>query len=180
MESKVKMPLMNRAARIAKNQGADWMIYLDADEFIVLNNFKNIKQMLYAFSYADQLAINWVAFGSNNHVKDPDGLLLENYTKSDAKLHNHVKSFVRPSQIINATSPHFYNIMNPIRNITINNKVLSKPSPFNECDLNFNEAYAYIAHYAIQSEETYTRRKVELPTDHTAVFRGKCCSRRFT
>jgi|APGre2960657423_1045063.scaffolds.fasta_scaffold64538_2 hypothetical protein len=172
MESKVKMPLMNRAARIAKNQGADWMIYLDADEFIVLNNFKNIKQMLYAFSYADQLAINWVAFGSNNHVKDPDGLLLENYTKSDAKLHNHVKSFVRPSQIINATSPHFYNIMNPIRNITINNKVLSKPSPFNECDLNFNEAYAYIAHYAIQSEETYTRRKVELPTDHTAVFRG--------
>ncbi len=172
MESKVKIPLMNRATTIARKFGVDWMIYLDADEFVVLNYFKNVKQMLYAFSYADQLAINWVPFGSNNHVKDPEGLMLESYTKSDPKLDKHIKSFVRPSQIINVTSPHFYNIMNPVRNITINNKVLSPPNAFNHCDIDFNRAYAYIAHYAIQSEETHSRRKVELPTDHTGVFRG--------
>lgn len=176
MENKVKIPLMNRAVTIAKKQGVDWMIYLDADEFLVLNSFKNVKQMLYAFSYADQLAINWVAFGSNNHVKDPEGLMLESYTRSDPKLHSHVKSFVRPYQIINVISPHFYNIINPNRNITINNKVKIPPNEFNECDLDFNQAYAYIAHYAIQSEETHTRRKVDLPTDHTGEFRGNVVS----
>uniref|UniRef100_A0A6C0KXQ0 Glycosyltransferase family 92 protein n=1 Tax=viral metagenome TaxID=1070528 RepID=A0A6C0KXQ0_9ZZZZ len=170
--SKVKIPLMNRAKTIANKFGADWMIYLDADEFVILNYFKNVKEMLYAFRFADQLAINWVPFGSNNHTIDPEGLMLDNYTRSDAKLDHHVKSFVRPSQIINATSPHFYNIVNSLRNITINNKILSPPNAFNECDIKFDEAHAFIAHYAIQSEETHTRRKVNLPTDNTGTFRG--------
>jgi hypothetical protein len=170
--SKVKIPLMNRAKIIAQKFGADWMIYLDADEFVVLNSFKNVKHMLYAFRYADQLAINWVPFGSNNHVNEPKGLMIDNYTRSDAKLDKHVKSFVRPSKIINSIHPHFYNIVNTLRNITINNKVLSPPNAFNECDIAFDKAHAFIAHYAIQSEETHTRRKVNLPTDNTGTFRG--------
>jgi hypothetical protein len=171
IQNKIKMPLMIRASKIAKKFNVDWMIYLDADEFIVLNNFKNVKDLLYLFKNADQLAVNWVCFGSNNHVKEPSGLILENYTKSELKLDQHVKSFVRPSQVINATNPHYYNIMNPFRNITINKKI-KPPQPFNHCNLNFNMAFAYIAHYIHQSEETYKRRKNDLPTDDSGIFRS--------
>jgi hypothetical protein len=172
MSNKIKLNLMNRASKIAKILNVDWMIYLDADEFIILNNFKNVKDLLYVFNFADQLAINWVCFGSNNHVKDPPGLILENYTKSVGKLDQHVKSFVRPSQVISATNPHFYNIMNPIRNITINKKIISPPKPFNPCNIKFNESIAYVAHYLMQSEETYKRRKTDLPSDDSGTFRG--------
>ena len=37
-----KIPLMKRAAEIAANMRADWFIYLDADEFIILNNFRGV------------------------------------------------------------------------------------------------------------------------------------------
>ena len=40
MNSPIKLPLMMRAAKAAQLLGADWMIYLDADEFIMLNNIK--------------------------------------------------------------------------------------------------------------------------------------------
>ena len=34
---------MNEALKIAKMYKADWFIYLDADEFIILNDFKGVK-----------------------------------------------------------------------------------------------------------------------------------------
>jgi hypothetical protein len=173
LPNKVKIPLMNRAANIAKKFKVDWMIYLDADEFIILNFYENVKQLLNVFKYADQLAVNWVPFGSNNHIQTPDGLILENYTRCDDKLNKHVKSFVRPSQIKSVSSPHFYNIMNPARDITITNRIKQPNSPFNESNIFFNKAHAYVAHYAMQSEETYKKRKVDLPTDDTGAFRGQ-------
>jgi hypothetical protein len=172
IEKDIKLTLMRRAATIAKNNNADWMIYLDADEFIALNYFKNIKQMLYAFSYADQLAINWLYFGSNNHINDPEGLLIDNYTKSDSIVDKHVKSFVRPSQILNAVNPHYYIIVNPLRNISINNNIMPV-NPFNDCQIHYTKIFAFIAHYVFQSEETYIRRKVNLPTDDVGVFRER-------
>jgi hypothetical protein len=172
MNSPIKLPLMMRAAKAAQLLGADWMIYLDADEFIILNYFKTIKALLYEFHFADQLGVNWVYFGTNNHIKEPEGLILDNYTRSDGTLDQHVKSFVRPSQIVSATNPHFYNIRNKARNVTIN-KRFQPPGPFNHCNLEYSKVFAYIAHYVFQSEETYTRRKVNLPTDDVGIFRSK-------
>jgi hypothetical protein len=63
--------------------------------------------------------------------------------------------------------------MNPARDITITNRLKNPGSALNECNVHFNNALAYIAHYAIQSEETYRKRKIELPTDHTGVYRGQ-------
>jgi len=175
MSGAIKIPLMNKATAIASSLGADWFLYLDADEFLILNSFYGVKQMLNAFNYADELAINWLYFGSNHHVSEPaSGLLLENYTKSDQLIDKHVKSFVRPTTVTNITNPHFYHIQNPARNITINNKSIP-PNPFNESvtNTNYNMMHAYIAHYVNQSEETYIKRKVLMPTDDTNSFRPK-------
>ena len=171
-EKNVKLTLMNVAAKIAKKLKVDWFIYLDADEFLILSNqFIGVKHFLNHYNNAYSLAVNWLVFGSNNHVKEPEGLILENYTKSEINLDKHVKSFVRPSEVIKANNPHYYVIQNPNRMFGINRR-LTEPFYFNNININYSIAPAYIAHYINQSEETYLKRKINLPTDDTGVFRN--------
>jgi hypothetical protein len=174
-ERNVKITLMNVAAKIAKNLKVDWFIYLDADEFLILNDqFIGVKHFLNHYNNAHSLGVNWLYFGSNNHIKDPEGLILENYTKSETNIDQHVKSFVRPYEVVKATNPHYYVIKNPNRMFGMN-KRLTKPFEFNSININYSNhsiVPAYIAHYLYQSEETYIRRKVNLPTDDTGIFRN--------
>ena len=72
----------------------------------------NVKQFLDNFNRAHSLGINWLMFGSNNLINDPNDLMLNSYTKSEIILNQHVKSFVRPSEIIGCDNPHFYHIKN--------------------------------------------------------------------
>jgi hypothetical protein len=168
-----KFPLMKRAAEIAANMRADWFVYLDADEFIILNNFKGVKAMLNRYHFADSLALNWLMFGTNNHITEPEGLILENYTRSDEKLNQHVKTFVRPSQVSVAgpASPHSYYVVNPSRMFAITGESMTN-SGFNPTRFPFWRSPAFIAHYVYQSEETYKQRKISLPSDDTGTFRA--------
>jgi len=168
-----KFILMNKARNIAAIMKADWFIYLDADEFIIFNNnYMGVKQMLSRYHFADSLALNWVMFGTNNHVKEPEGLILENYTKSDLTLNQHVKTFVRPSQISLAgpTNPHNYNIVNPNRMFAITGESMMN-KVFNPSNMSFDKCPAFIAHYYSQSEETYKERKILLPSDDIGSIR---------
>jgi len=173
MNAAPKLPLMKRASEIACLMKADWFIYLDADEFIILNKFRGVKDMLNHYHFTDSLSLNWLMFGTNNHIKEPDDLLLENYTKSDSKLNNHVKTFVRPSQVSTAaaTTPHTYHIVNPTRSFAITGESM-KNETFNPTKRIFWQIPAFIAHYIYQSEETYKARKILLPTDDTGGFRS--------
>jgi len=162
----IKLMLMNRAKEIANKFNIDWFIYLDADEFFILNKFfKNVKHFLNTYSYANSIVFNWLMFGSNNFVNDPSGLLFENYIRSQEKLDQHVKSFVRPNEIKNCVNPHFYNMKNPSRMLGIDFKIMKNPYYFNNIDIPFYKAPAYIAHYVYQSEESYKRRKINLKGD---------------
>jgi hypothetical protein len=166
LEENIKLKLMNSAKLIAKQINLDWFIYLDADEFLILNPFfKGVKHFLNSFSYADSVGINWLMFGSNNLVKEPCGLLLENYTKSSKLLDHHVKSFVRPSKIVNCINPHYYEMKDPTKMFGINFKTMRPPYYFNENDKPYYQVPAYIAHYVFQSEETYKRRKIDIKGD---------------
>jgi hypothetical protein len=169
-QNSIKLTLMKKALAIARKMRVDWFIYLDADEFIILNNnLRGIKELLSKYHFADSLALNWLMFGTNNLINDPDGLILNNYTKSDLILNKHVKSFVRPLQATDAINPHFYNIINKKKMCCLN-KVLNphkEPYCFNTTNLNYKQVLAYIAHYRYQSEETYNNRKVLLKRDDT-------------
>jgi hypothetical protein len=172
MEGAIKMPLMLRAAKIATTSGADWMLYLDADEFLVLNAFQHVKQMLKYYLMADSLAINWLMFGTNNHKNEPEyGLILENYTKSDSLIDKHVKTFVRPSQVVDAITPHYFVIVNPSRMVSLNMKPMVNSKSFNEWSIEYNKCPAFIAHYVYQSEESYINRKINLPRDDNSLYR---------
>jgi mRNA-degrading endonuclease HigB of HigAB toxin-antitoxin module len=174
-ENPVKLKLMNMAATIATQNDFDWMLYLDADEFLILNSYNGVKQMLNNFSFAHLLSINWLMFGTNHIVKEPSGLIIENYTKSEAKLNKHVKCFVRPKEVKNVNNPHYYNIKNNNKMYNIDGKKMELFSyhAFHENNLFFQNVPAYISHYFYQSEETYIKRKIQLPQDDTGNMRGK-------
>jgi hypothetical protein len=167
----IKLILMDKAADIANYLKMDWMIYLDADEFIILNKYKDIKQFLTFYNHADSLGVNWLFFGSNYLKKDPDGLIIENYTKSDLFLNDHLKSFVRPSKIISAGNPHFYYIKDNTRYFGINNVSIKNTYYSNNYRVEYSKTPIYIAHYLNQSEETFTKRKINLPRDDTGGHR---------
>ena len=172
LENPIKMNLMNKAAKISVLLKADWMIYLDADEFVILNDkYKGIKHLLSDYNYAHSLSVNWLMFGSNNLKKDPDGLILENYTKSDLFLHHHVKCFVRPTKVIDSINPHYYNLKNIYRYFEINNNLIKPPYHTNDCHTDYHKVPIYIAHYIYQSEETFLNRKILLPRDYNGETR---------
>lgn len=172
MENGIKMPLMNVALKIAKNMHADWFIYLDADEFIILHNsLKSVKQLLNLHNDADSLAINWLMFGSNYLKTEPTNLMLESYTRCSSELVDLVKCFVRPHKALNATNPHHYNMMDLDRCNGTNHKKIKANCSINKHKVPYALSYAYIAHYVYQSEESFTKRKLMLPADDTGTFR---------
>lgn len=155
---------MKDALNICQKNNVSWMLYLDADEFLCLNKEKNVKDFLNNFSEADAIGVNWLMFGSSGHVKQPTGLITENFIKSELRLNIHVKSFVRPSIVKQIYCPHSYVITNPNRYFS-SNKTKMKMGPFNNQALPFINTNAYIAHYYIQSEEEYLRRKSRVLDD---------------
>jgi len=171
LDTSIKITLMNQASQIANLLEMDWMIYLDSDEFIILNKYKNVKQLLTVYNHADSLGVNWLLFGSNHLTKDPDGLILENYTKSELFLNDHLKSFVRPSKIIRPGNPHFYVIKDPNRYFGVNNKNITTLHHSNDYPIEYHKSPIYIAHYVNQSEETFTKRKLILPRDDNGEHR---------
>jgi len=162
----IKAKLGNEAVYIAKKMNSSWMLYLDADEFLHLNKYNNVKDFLRAFNFADAIGINWLVFGSNGHETQPKGLLTENFIKSDKVLNNHVKTFVRPDSVSSVPNAHFYNIINPIRYFAATGNRM-KQNPFNDVPILFTKTSAYIAHYYVQSEEEYIRRKNRKMDDGT-------------
>ena len=165
-DGNIKLQLMNSARILAKQMNLDWFIYLDADEFLIINKFfKGVRHFLNSYSYAHSIGVNWLMFGSNNLVNDTEGLILENYKKSSKILDQHVKSFVRPNEIIDCINPHFYNMKNPSKMLGLNFKVMQYPFCFNNINIPYYKAPAYIAHFVYQSEETYKKRKLDLIGD---------------
>jgi hypothetical protein len=162
----LKNNLMTKAKLIAKSY--NWMLYLDADEFLVLNQHDTVEQFLKNYKEYNQVGINWLMFGSSNLSKEPDGMILENYLYCENFVNPHMKSFVRPDSIIDILNPHLFTTNN--MNISIN-AVTKKPinqSEEGRYILNkklYNNVPVYIAHYLYQAYDVYLSRKIDLPRD---------------
>lgn len=175
MTNPVKIPLIQRAVKMGIASKADWILYLDADEFLVLNAFSGVKHMLSTYYKAHSLSINWLMFGTSHHINEPEGLIIENYTKSDLIVDQHVKTFVRPQEVERITNPHFYYIYSPGRMITINKTIMNNSYGYawNPSNIPFFKINAFVAHYIFQSEETYMKRKISIEADDGSGYRNK-------
>jgi len=54
---------------------AKWMSILDLDEFLYSPETIDIKQVLLEYSEYAQIVVDWVHFGSNNHVMQPNSVV---------------------------------------------------------------------------------------------------------
>jgi hypothetical protein len=164
----IKVDLMYKAVEIANNQSVNWFLYVDADEFLVLNSHNQIKEYLSLFNEADAIAINWLFFGSNGYEEQPKGLLTNNFLRSDIRLNTHVKTIVRPHFVKKIENPHYYILQNPNRFFTGNGRPM-KTGPFNDEPLPFFKSMVYIAHYYGQSHNEWKRRKGRILDDGSTI-----------
>lgn len=79
-----------------------WIAFVDADEFIAPKGGNaDIPSMLAAFEPYAGLALNWKVFGTNGHVRPPEGLQIENYVRAiadDHDRHKVVKVIMQPEK----------------------------------------------------------------------------------
>jgi hypothetical protein len=162
----LKESLMIKAKELAKSY--DWMLYLDADEFLVLNQHSTVHELLATYEIYNQVGFNWLVFGSNYLTNEPDGMILENYIRCNPKLNMRIKSFVRPESVVSTKSPHAYitkNMKISINGITRKALISEHPYHYPLPDTLYTDTTAYVAHYMYQSYDIYNSRKVALPRD---------------
>ncbi len=93
---------------------AEWISFLDLDEFIRLPEHQSIGQFIASFGPAvDCVMFNWVFFGPNGHVAPPAQGVLQAYTRREAVLHPFTKHVTRshifddPKLVSNTTDASF-------------------------------------------------------------------------
>jgi hypothetical protein len=170
-----KKGLLLSAISYAKYNNYEWMMYLDADEFLIFPQYDNLYSFLDKYRDYDQIYINWLMFGSNFLDKqESNKTILESYTKCENTFNLHVKSFCRPNKITDKyIYPHCYSIENSNKIANTNNGLINMAEPFfmktpdikNISDINNSEVY--IAHYHLQSYDTFLKRKVNRRRDDT-------------
>ncbi|GLR68068.1 hypothetical protein GCM10010909_27490 [Acidocella aquatica] len=80
---------------------AEWISFLDLDEFIRLPPGQSIAQFIAPLApVADCVLFNWVFFGPNGHKTPPDRPVLESYTRREALVHPFTK-YVARSTVFN-------------------------------------------------------------------------------
>ena len=76
---------------IAQTLGADWMLYLDSDEFVVLNNSAMISHFLRDYAKYEKVGLNLLVFRSGEEGEET---LIGSCTSCNSRLSDIVKTFV--------------------------------------------------------------------------------------
>ena len=167
-DGNIKRSCMELAINIAKANKYTWMLYLDADEFLVLSN-NTVHDFLSSYKNVNQIGLNWIFFGSNYLSVEPSGMMLESYVRCNSKINKHVKSFIKPNSIIGIYNAHSYKTLDPLRTISC-----YKSIPMDSIEPWFidipNKSYidmpAYVAHYVNQAYSVYTKRRLNRKRDN--------------
>lgn len=146
------------------NADIDWMAFIDGDEFLFAPSHADVAEALaeYAEHPLSALAAYWICYGSNGHVQEPEGLIIENYPRhsgSDFGPNRHVKSIVRGGQAIQCTGSHLFVTPNGTYDEQLRlmqSPVLSDPASAP------SHATFRINHYVTQSLAYYTDVKEKM------------------
>lgn len=79
---------------------AEWIMFLDIDEFLCLRGLNNIDTFMNSLPAAwDAVYFNWVYFGTSGFAERPDGSVLLQYTKREPVINPYTKVLIRSSKI---------------------------------------------------------------------------------
>jgi hypothetical protein len=158
----------------------DYVFYVDLDEFLFIDKFKNIQELVTDYLPFDVLKINWLFFGSNNLLKNHGtNNIIDLFTKSHGLLcygTGSLKSITKVSSIstdnnIFQYGPHILPIIpNAIVKDIEKNIQLSYGNDLNHSTPQLlNSSYLnniYIAHYSCQDLTTFVERKLTNKTNY--------------
>jgi len=167
----IKILCMKKAIILAK--AYDWMMYLDADEFLVLNNHKTIQEFILSYTDTNQIILNWVFFGSSFLSTEPSGMMLENYIRCHANINKHVKSLVMPNTVIDIYNAHVYKTNNPNKSRSCYNSIpinINEPWFMSIPDKSYCDIPAYVAHYVNQAYNKYKERRLSRQRDDGSIL----------
>jgi hypothetical protein len=142
-----------------------WMAFIDGDEFLFPTTKDSMIKALDEFSEKQLSAIGvyWSNFGSSGHIKEPDGLIIENYkyrARRNFIPNRHIKSLVRGGQgkYVIPSDPHFFR--------TSLGTFDEKMRPITYGLTNYKPSYAKfcVNHYATQSQSFFTNFKSRYST----------------
>lgn len=137
----------------------DWMAFIDGDEFLHPSASGSLEKTLAAFDHErlSALAAFWLCYGSSGHVRDPDGLVLQDYprhSRSDFLPNRHVKSIVRGRQAIDVRGSHVFSTLNGTFDVCMR--------PITQGwmrELEPDHSQLRINHYAVQSFDFFRQTK---------------------
>jgi len=97
---------------------AEWMAFIDADEFLFPSVAGSVADVLHEYEDLDSLSVYWHMFGTSGHVRKPSGLVIENYTHRlrkpthSCKHLSRVKTIVRPCAVRGVHNTHVFILRN--------------------------------------------------------------------
>jgi hypothetical protein len=141
---------------------ADWLAFIDGDEFLYPTNTQSLLDVLAQYQYADMsaLGVYWQCFGSNGHVQDPNGLIISDYTRRaplSFESNSHVKSIVRGFQGKHCQAGPNSHMFNTILGTF---DELRRPIQFGLTSYQPTYQHLCINHYACQSYDFYKTFKM--------------------
>lgn len=140
----------------------EWIAFIDADEFLfpAQKDISIRDVLLHLPKDCGAYAVHWTMFGSNGHKHKTPGLVIERFTKRAKEINRHVKSIVRPDQILCVgKNPHCFYVREGSKVLCGVNTVKSLPKEYAIMDEKIPE-YLRINHYHTKSELEYRKRKL--------------------
>ena len=143
-------------------QKYDWLIFYDIDEFIYLNNYKNIKKFLNQkiFNDCEVICLNWIEHTDNNKLYYENKSLFERFKQIEnldkkSKKYPQVKPILR-GHISNIRIKHLHTINN---NLNICNGFGHKNKIFDSLKTKEPDyKNYYINHYFTKSTEEFIKK----------------------
>lgn len=136
----------------------DAMAFIDGDEFL-FSPEKNLPEELSKFfeSDASALGVYWMIYGSSGHFEEPDGLIIENFTrhaKIELPENRHIKTIIRGGEPANILHSHLFQTARGT--FDENQRLIDKPfmSEYIPSLGNFR-----LNHYLLQSYEYFQNKK---------------------
>lgn len=153
----IKMQLKAYSNCIRKHKrDAQYMAFIDIDEFIVPIKHKTIPEYLHGLGKFSGVQINWIVYGSNGAQSRAEGFVIERFRSHSVTqqfLNHHIKSIVNPRRVLaffSAHRPVILGLYVDSDGKTITKSFWKRPPIANQIQIN---------HYAIKSYEEFLEKR---------------------
>ena len=161
----------NMALEKARNN-KEYLIVIDADEFIFLKNkddslYELCHDLITDNSKVGSLAINWVIFGSSHFQKAQKGLVTQTYlyrSRFNFEKNKHIKTICNPFKVAGFINPHFPEHLKDYYSINIARKRVIGPysQPIYNPRIRIN-------HYFTKSKEEFLQKRARGKADGNSI-----------